>query len=150
MDYAQVFAISGAGMSIERLRVDVAALNIANANTVQTVDGMNYQPLQVVARSVAAPEVGSSFSEHVDRALDVAGIGLPQGSIEARAASPRMAYEPGHPFANEKGFVTYPGVDNATEMVGLMRALRAYEANVAAMNAARTLALKALEIGGGA
>jgi flagellar basal-body rod protein FlgC len=55
--------------------------------------------------------------------------------------------DPGHPLANEQGFVAYPGVDTATEMVSLMSAMRSYEANVAAINTARSLALKTLEIG---
>ena len=58
--------------------------------------------------------------------------------------------EPGHPQADVQGFVTYPGVDTATEMMTIMDAMRAYEANVAAMNASRTMAMKALEIGSGA
>jgi flagellar basal-body rod protein FlgC len=57
-------------------------------------------------------------------------------------------HEPGHPLADEKGFVSYPGVDPAMEMVTLLDATRAYEANVAAMNMARAMSLKALEIGG--
>jgi flagellar basal-body rod protein FlgC len=154
MDYSRGFAISAAGMSLERMRVDVAALNLANANTIQTADGVSYQPLRIVARSMAPTNASASlmsFAEQVEQALDAGsepGITLPQGSIEPTAAAPRMVYEPGHPFANEKGFVSYPGVDSASEMVSLMSALRAYEANVAAMNATRGLALKALEIGG--
>jgi len=61
-----------------------------------------------------------------------------------------MVYEPGHPLANERGFVAYANVDSATEMVSMMSATRAYEANVSAMNTARTLALRALDIGSNA
>jgi flagellar basal-body rod protein FlgC len=61
-----------------------------------------------------------------------------------------MVYEPGHPMADARGFVSYAGVDTATEMVSMMSAMRAYEANVAAMNTARSMAQKALTIGGGA
>ena len=61
--------------------------------------------------------------------------------------APRLVQEPGHPLANEQGLVAYPAVDAATEMVSLMSATRAYEANVAALNTARTLALKTLDIG---
>jgi flagellar basal-body rod protein FlgC len=79
----------------------------------------------------------------------LSGIGvMPMLSVEPSNAAPRSVYEPSNPLANEKGFVTYPGVDPATEMVTLVGAMRAYEANVAAMNTARALALKALEIGG--
>jgi flagellar basal-body rod protein FlgC len=151
MDYTQAFAISAAGMTVERTRVDVAALNLANANTVQSADGNVFKPLRVVAR--AGNAVSANFSDLVDQGDAVSGdavLGLPTASIEAADVAQRLVYEPGHPFANTKGFVAYPGVDSAVEMVSMMSATRAYEANVAAMNAARTMAMKALGIGGGA
>jgi len=153
MDYTQAFAISAAGMTVERTRVDVAALNLANANTIQGADGNAFRPLRVVARSAgnlqatftALIDGGSAFGSAPDAAQ-----ALPSVSVEAADVTPRMVYEPGHPYANGKGFVSYPGVDTAVEMVSMMSATRAYEANVAAMNAARTMALKALDIGGAA
>jgi len=70
MDYSQTFAISAAGMAVERSRVDIAALNLANANTIQTPGGMNFQPMRVVARaipaSIALPDV---FGEQVQAGL---------------------------------------------------------------------------------
>ena len=74
---------------------------------------------------------------------------LPKPVLPVRQAEEVGLDEPGHPFANGRGFVAYPGVDTATEMVSLMTAMRAYEANVSALNAARTLALRALDIGSG-
>jgi len=149
MDYIQAFAISAAGMSTERARVDVASLNLANADTVWTPDGINYQPLRVVSR--AGVLEGASFAERVDRGLEAPALSqvvVPGATVEPAGNPPRRVHEPGNPFADAQGFVTYPGVDPATEMVSLMAALRAYEANVAAMNVSRTLALKALDIGG--
>jgi flagellar basal-body rod protein FlgC len=73
---------------------------------------------------------------------------LPGVSVEFADRAARKVHDPGHPMADAQGFVAYPAVDAATEMVTLMSATRAYEANVAAMNAARTMALKALDIGG--
>lgn len=142
MDYTAAFAISAAGMNLERTRVEIAALNLANANTVQTPDGVNYRPMRVVARPLTAPV---AFESLVNQGLSNVA---PAISLEPTDAQPRLVYEPGHPRANEKGFVAYAGVDSATEMVTLMGATRAYEANVAAMNTARAMALKALEIGG--
>jgi len=133
MDYQQIFAVSAAGMNAERTRVDVAALNLANAHTVGGAGHPAYQPMQVVLRSG-----GASFGS------------LVAATVEANQAAPQQVYEPNHPDADAHGFVSYPGVDSATEMVNIMSAMRSYEANVAAMNATRTLALKALEIGGGA
>lgn len=135
MDYTQAFAISASGMTLERTRVEVAALNLANANTVAGPNGAVYHPLRVVARA--------GFADAVTQGLNATTV-----QIEPTQQEPRMVYEPGHPMANARGFVTYAGVDTASEMVTLMSATRSYEANVAAMNTARSLALKALEIGG--
>ena len=150
MNYFQAFAISAAGMEIERTRVDVASLNLANANTVQTENGAHYQPLRVMALG-AMSTTASSFATQVDDGMNSvmpSSLMIPQAVVEPSGVAPRMVYEPGHPFANKQGFVSYPGVNNATEMVTLMSAIRGYEANVAALNTTRTLALKALDIGG--
>jgi flagellar basal-body rod protein FlgC len=150
MDYLRTFAIASAGMAVERLRVDVAASNLANADTVVGAGGGGYRPMHVVATPAAVP--GPSFSEQVEVGLqDPAGtaLALPQALVEPSLAEPRTVHQPGHPLADEHGMVTYPAVDSAAEMMTLMAAVLAYEANVAALNTARALALKALEIGGG-
>jgi flagellar basal-body rod protein FlgC len=139
MDYLQSFAVSAAGMAVERARVEVAAMNLANANTVTAPDVRPYQPLRVLARA------GASFADLVGERQ--AAAALPAVSIEPASTPPRLVYEPGHPLADARGFVAHAGVDPATEMVTLMSALRSYEANVAAMNMARVLALKTLDIG---
>ena len=141
MDYLKSFAVSAAGMSAERTRVEVAATNLANANTVQDPAAAAYTPRRAVARALPA------FGNLVESGMD--GTHTPAVTVEPLATGPRLVHEPGHPLANAQGFVSYPGVDTATEMVTLMSATRAYEANVAALATARTLALKALEIGRG-
>ena len=146
MDYLGVFDISGSGMSFERTRLDVTAINIANANTTRGVDGTPFKPLRVIA----APKVASDFEAYMVQSL----LHLPVAGVEVREIrqlenDPRMVYDPGHPDADEKGFVGYPSIDTASEMINLISATRAYEANVRAMNAAKTMALKALQIGGG-
>lgn len=134
MNYLQSFAISASGMSLERTRVEVAARNLANANTVGDEYGNLYRPQRVVAQAGFASAVAHGLSQVEMR-------------VESTHASPRRVHEPGHPLADDKGFVTYAGVDTAGEMVTLLGATRAYEANLAAFTAARQLALKALEIG---
>jgi len=157
MDYTHSFAISAIGMGIERARVDAAALNLANANTVQTAGSPAYQPLRVItdARAIQAALENSdvsSFNDLVSQGIGdtgVASMGAPIVRFMTAAQAPRQVYEPGHPLADARGYVAYAGVDTATEMVSMMSATRAYEANVAAMNTTRHLALKTLEIGGG-
>lgn len=139
MDYQRSFAISAAGMGVERTRVEVASLNLANANTVHAPGQAGYQPMRVIAAAT------SSFAALVDGAE--APLPLPAATLEPTGGPARLVHDPGHPLADARGFVAHPGVDPATEMVTLMSAARAYEANVAALNTARSLALKTLEIG---
>ncbi len=145
MNYAQSFAISATGMDVERLRVEVAALNLANANTVSSADGRGFQPLRVIAQSAVGtqPMDGTSFATLVGQ-----GLAGPTALVEPNGKPARAVLDPGHPQADAQGYVSYPGVDTATEMMTMLGASRAYEANVAAMNIARSMAAKALEIGG--
>lgn len=141
MEIFAAFDVSAAGMNVERTRLDVSALNLANANTTRGPDGLMFKPLRVVTRP-SAP-----FPELLQGALGAHA--LPQSvEVEAIELPPREVYDPGHPDANEKGFVAYPAVNPVSEMVQLIAITRAYEANVRAFNAAKSMALKALEIGG--
>jgi flagellar basal-body rod protein FlgC len=143
MDYSSTFAISAAGMALERTRVEVAALNLANAHTTPIAGQAPFSPMRVVA----LPVPDNAFAAQMLAGESAAAL-QPEFRVEAAAVAPRRVHEPGHPLADASGFVSYPGVDPAAEMVALMSASRAYEANVAAMNIARTMALKALDIGG--
>jgi flagellar basal-body rod protein FlgC len=145
MDYSSTFSISAAGMLLERTRVEVAALNLANANTTAAAGQSVYRPLRVVA----LPAQGASFAALMIASEQPALALKPDFRVEPAPITPRLVHEPGHPMADARGFVSYPGVDAATEMVSLMAASRAYEANVAALNVARSMALKALDIGSG-
>ncbi|SFV16658.1 flagellar basal body rod protein FlgC [Pseudoduganella namucuonensis] len=144
MDYHAAFQISASGMAVEKLRLDVTAANIANMNSAAASADQVYRPLRVLAQ--AAPlSFGQQFGQLYGA---VAGGGVDVLGVAPEAAAPRMVHEPGHPYADAKGMVAYPGVNHTQEMVNMSTALRAYEANVAAMNAAKTMAARALEIGG--
>lgn len=143
MDYSSAFQISAAGMNLERARVEVTALNLANMHVPQEGKGAVFQPLRAVARSAAVPSFGASFE-----ALGARPVVPTEVHMEPTGAAPRLVHEPDHPQADDKGYVAYPGVNHLTEMVNLVSAIRAYEANVVAMNAAKAMALKALELGG--
>lgn len=139
MDYSSTFAISAAGMALERARVEVAALNLANAHSTPAPGQPAYRPLRVVATPAFSGLMGAA----------PATSARPDFRLEPAAVIPRLVHEPGHPLADARGFVSYPGVDPAGEMVSLLAASRAYEANLAALATARHLALKSLEIGSG-
>jgi flagellar basal-body rod protein FlgC len=138
MSTTNVFAVSAAGMDIERLRVDVAAMNLANAHVAVSASGEGYRPMQVVARAGTG-----GFAAQFDHWMRAPAV-----SVEPTFVAPRQVLEPGHPLADGKGFVLYPAVDFTTEMFTMMNAMRSYEANVAAMNMSRAMVLKALDIGG--
>jgi flagellar basal-body rod protein FlgC len=139
MDYHALFQVSAAGMATEKLRLDVTALNLANMHAAAPSASQVYKPQRVVTQAV---NFGTQFGRLYGAAAGAQAVVVQQDS------APRMVYEPGHPYANAQGMVAYPGVDHVAEMVNLNTALRAYEANVTAMNAARTMAARALDIGG--
>ncbi len=143
MDYRAAFQISASGMAVEKTRLDVSTANLANMHTTKAADGTLFRPMRVVAQP-AAVSFGATF-EGVGQAVPG---GVQVTAIEPMETTPHAVYEPGHPDADEKGFVAYPGVDQVSEMVTIMTAVRAYEANVVAMNAAKSMAVKALDIGG--
>jgi flagellar basal-body rod protein FlgC len=145
MDYRSAFQISAAGMTFERTRVEATTLNLANMHNARGADGHLFQPLRAVAGGAPAGPFASSYASLRGSFAGPANVGM-----VATAVQPRMVHEPGHPLADAKGLVAYPGVNHLGEMVNLVSALRAYEANVVAMNAAKTMALKALELGGNA
>ena len=143
MDYRSAFQVSAAGMAVEKLRVDVTSVNIANVHSTRGADGKLFRPLRVVSQ-----EATVSFA-NTFRGMSLPALQGPRvTSVEPMDVAPRLVLEPGHPDADEKGFVSFPGVDQVGEMVNLMTAVRAYEANVIAMNVAKTLAVKTLDIGG--
>ena len=137
MNYAQIYAIAGQGMNVEKLRVDVVANNIANQHTIQNTDGSLFQASQVVTKA-------QSFSEMVDKPQE---MGIASVEVVPENLPPNKVYQPGHPAADKQGYVNYPGVSTIDEMTTLLRASRAYEANIKIINSAHSLYLQALSIG---
>lgn len=137
----QAIDTSATGLLAERLRMDVIASNIANAYSTRTTGGGPYRRLMTVLAAEAAPESASpSTSSFSGRGVRVTGI------VEDQTPLPTI-YDPEHPDAGTDGYVRMPNVNPVTEMVDLITATRAYEANVTVMNAAKQMALKALDIG---
>ncbi len=146
-DFSQAFAISSSGMSLERLRLETAAANIANAHTTRGVDGQVYQPLRVVAhaKKSSAPTFETKMADKSQADVLLNGVG--DVSVVPMNVSPRLQNDPGHPDADAKGMVAIPQINPMTEMLTVMTAVRAYQANIHTLNAAKAMALKALEIG---
>ena len=125
--------VSASGMSAERLRMDVIAANLANANTTRGANGQPYQRQEVILQ-----EKSASFGEVLGGVM-VAGI-------VNDPTPPRRVYDPGHPDADKDGYVTMPNVNTVTEMTDLISASRSYEANVTAMQTAKQMFSKTLDL----
>ena len=143
------FEISGSGLTAQRLRMDVVANNIANVNTTRTAEGGPYRRQRVVFEPRQATEFVLPFSMEAQKRANAGGSGVRVVGVSNDPSAPKMVYDPGHPDADERGYVAMPNIQLVNEMVDMISATRAYEANVAAINSAKSMAAKALEIGKG-
>jgi flagellar basal-body rod protein FlgC len=139
--------ISGSALSAERLRMDVTSENLANAQTTRAPNGQPYR--RKVVELQQAPE-NTSFGSVLSGAMGAGNASQPSGVRVAGIAQDttpnRMVYDPGHPDANAQGYVSMPNVDPVTEMVDLITESRGYEANVTAMQSAKTMFTKTLDL----
>ena len=159
------FNISSSGLRAMRLRQNLISSNIANAETTRTAEGGPYKrqtailradPKEVEPRFVLAEPsmVGwQTSARHMPIPSDIfevrkdkIGTGVLVDGISEDQTPPRLVYDPSHPDANAEGYVAYPNVNVVQEMVELIAVTRAYEANATAMQSAKTMATKALEI----
>ena len=138
--------ISGSALTAQRLRMNVTAENIANAETTKGADGNPYRRKEVTLESVGQ---AGTFGSQLSRAMGSSGVapgGVQATQITEDQTNGKLVYDPGHPDADEQGYLRMPNVDTVTEMVDLIDAQRAYEANVTAMSAAKQMFAKTLEI----
>jgi len=142
--------ISASALTANRLRLDVTASNIANANTTRGADGQPYRR-RVVTLGERTP-FQQALAQEMNNVTSP-GQGVRVTGIIKDAAPFKLVYDPNHPDAVKDpndpayGYVRMPNVDISTEMVDMISASRSYEANVTAINASKGLAMKALEIG---
>lgn len=130
--------ITSSALTAQRIRMNVISSNLANIETTRTPEGGPYRKQEVVFQTTTP-----SFADNLQGAIQ----GVEVAKIETSNAPPRMVYDPSNPDANAKGYVAMPNINLVGEMTDLMTATKAYEANVTAAQAAKKMALKALEIG---
>jgi flagellar basal-body rod protein FlgC len=138
--------ISASALTAQRLRMNVTAENIANAETTKGADGNPYRRKEVTLQSVGQ---AGTFGSQLSRAMGTSGAapgGVQATEISEDPTNGKLVYDPGHPDADGQGYVRMPNVDTVTEMVDLIDAQRAYEANVTAMSAAKQMFAKTLEM----
>lgn len=131
---------TSAALSAEQTRLDVISENIANANTTHGVDGKPYQRQVVVFESAL-----QKASNNIDGGVQMSPIKVAR--IEKDSTPPVKVYEPGNPDADDKGMVETPNININEEMADLISASRTYEANLAVVKNARTMAMETLSIG---
>ena len=137
--------ISASGMTVQRLRMDVIAQNVANMNTTRTAAGGPYRRRLVTVQENIESTPFSQYLSHSKNAFS--GKGVKATAIVEDPTPFKRVHDPGHPDADEEGYVLMPNVDTLKEMVDMISATRSYEANVTAFNAAKSMAIKGLEIG---
>lgn len=151
MNLFGVMDISGSALEAERIRAEVVSANMANANTTRTENGKPYQRQHVVFQSSAVDTPQDFASTLLSSAASPGqspeiGDGVRVAAVISDTAAPLQRYDPGHPDADAKGFVTYPNINPLTEMVDLMGAQRAYGMNVSAVTAAKAMITSTLDL----
>ncbi|SFD80741.1 flagellar basal-body rod protein FlgC [Lentibacillus persicus] len=142
---------SASSLTAQRLRMDVVSSNIANAQTTRAEmneDG-EYEPYRrkMVTMEPSRTNFRSFLEQAAGSGFESSGTGVKVSQITEDETPFKLAYNPGHPDANETGYVEMPNVDPLKEMVDLMSATRSYEANITSLNASKNMLLKSLEIG---
>lgn len=145
MSFFNSINVSATGLTAERLRMDLISENIANANTTRTASGTPYRRKIAVFRA----QESNSFEQLLNSAKGQQSLGQGvevAGIIEDQAPF-KKEYNPNHPDADADGYVSLPNVEVVNEMINLISASRAYEANITAVNTTKAMVMKALEIG---
>jgi flagellar basal-body rod protein FlgC len=139
MSLNRALGICAAGLSAQRARMEIVASNLANARTTRTAEGGPYKRKEPV---FTADPVSSNFGDELGVALKSVRV----ERIVEDPAPPVKKFEPGHPDADEAGFVSYPNVEPLQEMVDMLSATRSYEANVTTVRSIREMLRSALGI----
>ena len=134
--------LSASALRAERFRMELIAQNIANVNTTRTAEGGPYRRKEAVFSSLYSDHMGfaSQYDPTKKQGVSVSGVVVDQ-------SPPKLLFNPDHPDAHEDGFVRMPNINPVSEMVNMIAASRAYEANIAAIQNYRKMADKAMSIG---
>ena len=132
--------VSASGMAAQRMRAEILTENMANAETTRTPEGGPYRRKDVV---FAADQQASPFSDVFQNEV---GDGVRVADVVVDDRPPEMRYMPGHPDADANGYVAFPRMNPAEEMVDLMNASRSYQGNVAAMTAVKDMIARSIDI----
>jgi flagellar basal-body rod protein FlgC len=133
--------ISRTGLDVEWRRLEVISDNLANANSSRAADGTPYQGRMLVSGPAG------SFEAHLDTTTEGSLKGVEVYGVEPMQSGTRLVHEPGNPQADANGMVSYPAIDQALQMTMMVKTARAYQSNIVAMNAAREMYSRAIDLG---
>lgn len=145
MGLFDILNISSSALSAERQRAEVTSANLANAETTHTDTGGPYVRKEVVFSATDASPF-MNVVNHVGRFGQTPGGTVRLTQVVDDTTPPVMRYEPGNPDADKNGYVAYPAINPVTEMVDLMGAVRAYQMNASAVNAAKQMIQQSIDI----
>ncbi len=143
MSFFKAMDISSSGLAAQRVRMNVLSSNLANANTTRTPEGGPYKREDVVFSATNVSDFENLLDEDYGTELKKVQV----IDIHKDTKAPRMVLDPSHPDANAEGYVAMPNIQTMTEMVNMIAATRAFEANTTALNSAKSMATTAIEIG---
>ena len=143
MNLESAMQISASGLSSDRTWIDVTASNLANVNTTKTADGLPYQRKSVIFEAKPADGFKGVLNSAMGRGADKVEV----NDIVSDGNNFKKVYEPGNPEADTNGYVLKPNINPIEEMANLEDASRSYEANLAALETAKNLAIKSISIG---
>jgi flagellar basal-body rod protein FlgC len=138
--------VSASGLTAERLRMNVVAENLANAQTTRGANGDPYRRKEVILQEVPEGAFGATLASAMGTSAGGRPGGVQVAAIAEDQTNFKTVYDPGHPDADAQGYVRMPNVDTVSEMVDLISAQRSYDANVTAMQAAKQMFTKTLEM----
>jgi len=143
MSLFSTLSVSASGMAAQRARAELLTENLANAETTRTPEGGPYRRKDAVFESQAQT---SPFSDVFQSALNGQETGVHVSDIVEDTSEPEMRYLPGHPDADANGFVAFPKINPAEDMVDLLNASRGYDANISAMSAIKDMISKSIDL----
>ena len=149
MRFLNSIDVSASGLTAQRLKMDTIASNMANVETTRVTGGQGPYRRQVVVFEARQQKTHDPFHSVLENQIATqGGVRIKEIRELSEAEAPyRKVYDPSHPDADAEGYVNYPNVNIVEEMINMISASRSYEANVTSINATKSIALKALEIG---
>lgn len=154
MKFFSTFDVAASGMSAQRKQMDLISMNIANVNTTETADGTPFRRMMAVVSQKQMGDMDDEFrAVSFDNEQAGSATGVEVSSVQQDQSDFRWVYDPSNPKAQQdgphKGYVAMPNVNIISEMTNMIQATRAFEANATVVESAKSMAMKALDIGKG-